>query len=101
MKGEEDAVENDDAEEVDRSRDLGQHVVQACTIDMHVNIWQRKFCTEIYRKMPRPRTTDMHVNAAERPVYLQENRGPGRWSPEPRTILSASMHNENATLNKN
>ena len=48
---EDDDVEDDDVEEEkDRSQDLGPHFARACAVEMHANMSQDPFHTEIYRK---------------------------------------------------
>jgi len=46
---EDDDVGDEDVEEEDRSQDLGPHFMRACAVEMHVNMSQEQFYTEIYR----------------------------------------------------
>ena len=94
MKGEEDDdVENDDAEEEDddvgdddveeedRSQDLGPHFVQACAVEMHVNISQSHFMRKFTGKNAADQTSgphfvracaiEMHVNISQKPLYTE------------------------------
>ena len=41
--------DDDDVEEDDRSQDQGPHFLRACPVEMHVNISEGPFYTEIYR----------------------------------------------------
>ena len=50
---EEDDTEDADAEEEDRSQDRAACFVRACAVEMHFNISQEPFYTEIYRKNSR------------------------------------------------
>ena len=46
----EEEEEDNDAGEEDRSQDRKAHFVQACAVEMHMDISQEPFCVEIYTK---------------------------------------------------
>ena len=54
---EDDAAENDDVEEEDRPQDRDPHFVQACAVDIHLDISQEPFCTKNAGKMPPTKPT--------------------------------------------
>ena len=77
----EDAEEDDDVEEENRSQDREAHFVRACAVEMHMDRSQEPFCMEIYRKNARPQSRDtrfvracaveMHMDISKEPVYVE------------------------------
>ena len=73
VEEEDDDLEDDDFEEEDRSQDRDPHFVQACAVEMHLNISQEPLCARIYRKKARDQD-----------------------QPERKHTLCASLRNRNA-----
>ena len=92
---------DDDAEEEDRSQDLGPHFVRAFAVEMHVNISEEPLYTEIYSENAaaqiEPRTKfkgphfaracaiEMHFNMSQEPLYTEIFRKNATPQNEPRT----------------
>ena len=64
---------NDDADEEDRSQDLGPHFVRACALEMHFNISQEPLYTEIYRENAAPQK--LGPNFARACHFLRKFKG--------------------------
>ena len=64
---------NDDAEEEDRSQDLGPHFVRACALEMHFNISQEPLYTETYRENAAPQK--LGPNFARACHFLRKLKG--------------------------
>ena len=89
---EEDDTEDADAEEEDRSQDRAACFVRACAVEMHFNISQEPFYTEIYRKhaaaqnlgphFAQAYAVEMHFNISQKPLYTEIYRKNSRAQSE-------------------
>ena len=102
----EDEDEEEDVEEEDRSQDREAHFVRACTVEMHMDIWEEPFCMEIYRKSAgrvsrarhfvRACAGETHMDISQEPFCVEiyrENAGRVVWPHflEKNTALSCPL----------
>ena len=77
---EDDDTEDADVEEEDRSQDRAARFVRACTVDMHLEISQEPFYTEIYKENATPQEPPATARRPHFVLFKSNNRRPLKQS---------------------